>query len=89
MMTGIPPPILYLYDWQISRLNDKDFSPYIRSVVANMLNTQPTERPTALELVNRVDAKFAEWRTGTEEGRQYVGASDVNVGESLVRSKGH
>ncbi|RDL37150.1 uncharacterized protein BP5553_04583 [Venustampulla echinocandica] len=84
MMTGIPPPILYTYDWQISRMNDKDFSHYIRNVVGDMLKTQPGERPTALELVNRVEEKWTEWRTGTEEGRQFVDASDVRVGESLI-----
>jgi hypothetical protein len=76
MMTGIPPPRYYDYDWQISRMNDKGFSQGLRDIIALMLKPHPAHRPGTIELVNRADDAFAQWRATTEEGAYYVDVDD-------------
>lgn len=76
MMTGIPPPRLYTYDWQISRMNDKGFSKGIRDIVADMLRHDPRERPNGVSLVNRVDAGWRAWRAETRDGQTLVDLND-------------
>jgi hypothetical protein len=83
MMTGIPPPRLCSYDWQISRMNDKGFTKGIRDIVALMLNPHPKDRPAAIDLVNTVDDAFDQWRATTAEGAMYVDRAD-----KLVRERG-
>jgi serine/threonine protein kinase len=76
MMTGIPPPRFYDYDWQISRMNDKNFSQGLRDIVASMLKPHPGERPRIMEIVNEADDQFAKWRATTKEGAYYVDITD-------------
>lgn len=84
MMTGIPPPRFYNYDWQISRMNDKGFSQPLREIIAAMLKPHPADRPTALDLVNKVNAEWSRWRSETEEGRRIVDAEDrIKLKKSL------
>jgi hypothetical protein len=91
MMTGMPPPRFYNYEWQISRMNDKGFSDPIRHIVAEMLRPHPDDRLQTKDLVNQVDDAWEGWRATTEEGAYYVDVVDKGVlrsalgtGESLV-----
>lgn len=59
MMTGMPPPRYYNYNWQISRMNDKGFSKDLRDIVAKMLDPVIGKRPDALDLVGMIEAKWA------------------------------
>ncbi|KAF8858436.1 kinase-like protein [Acephala macrosclerotiorum] len=79
MMTGIPPPRFYAHNWQISRLTDKGFSPGLREIVGKMLKPHPADRPTALDLVNKIDIEWRRWRSETVEGRRVVDADDSLV----------
>jgi hypothetical protein len=56
-------------------MNDKGFSKGLRDIVALMLSHHPRDRPMAVELVNRADDAFAQWRT-TKEGSEYVDKDD-------------
>jgi len=76
MMTGIPPPRYYEYDWQISRMADKGFSKGIRDFVARMLRDDMKERPDTLKLVEEVEDSFRYWRANTPEGMEYVDVRD-------------
>ncbi|KAH6679101.1 kinase-like domain-containing protein [Halenospora varia] len=84
MMTGIPPPRLYNYDWQISRMNDKGFSKGIRDIVADMLKHDPRERPDGVSLVNRVEGGWRTWRAETREGRMFVDVDDKVMERGVV-----
>ena len=55
MMTGIPPPRYYEYNWQISRMTDKGFSRPLREIVAAMLNPEVGKRPNSLRLIDRAE----------------------------------
>jgi len=79
MMAGIPPPRHYDYNWQISRLNDKGFSQPLREIVAAMLKPHPADRPTSLDLVNKVSVEWKRWRSDTVEGRRFVDVDDKLV----------
>jgi hypothetical protein len=76
MMTGIPPPRFFDYNWQISRTNDKGFSEGLRDIVAQMLNHRMAMRPDTLTLVNIVEDGWRVWRSTTREGWEYVDARD-------------
>jgi len=91
MMTGMPPPRFYNYEWQISRMNDKGFSDSIRHIVAEMLRPHPDDRLQTKDLVNQVDDAWEGWRATTDEGAYYVDVVDkavlrsaLGTGESLV-----
>ncbi|KAE8453271.1 hypothetical protein EG329_011338 [Mollisiaceae sp. DMI_Dod_QoI] len=84
MMTGIPPPRFYEYNWQISRMNDKGFSQGIREIIGAMLQPHPADRPTALDLVNKVDVEWRRWRSETTEGRRFVDVNDKVAFKSLL-----
>jgi hypothetical protein len=84
MMTGIPPPRLYEYDWQISRMNDKGFSKYIRDIVGDMLHRHPADRPDTMALVNRVEDHWRAWRVNTREGREYVDVDDAKGERAML-----
>jgi len=60
MMTGIPPPRVHEYEWQISRMNDKGYSRPIRELVGEMLHPNRAKRPDAFALVDRIEDN---WRT--------------------------
>lgn len=79
MMTGIPPPRVYSWEWQVSRLNDKGFSAGLRDIVADMLKMHPSDRPGTLVLVDRVEDAWKRWRVETREGRMYVDIRDEEV----------
>ncbi|KAH8601089.1 kinase-like domain-containing protein [Bisporella sp. PMI_857] len=79
MMTGIPPPRLYDYDWQISRMNDKGYSQMIRDTVAEMLKPDSLDRPDALRLLDKAQEAYRAWRTGTVDGNLYVDIDDEYV----------
>jgi serine/threonine protein kinase len=76
MMTGMPPPRMYDYAWQISRMNDKGFSPWLRDTVAAMLDPKIRNRPDILEVVSKAEEGWRAWRANTKEGREYVDARD-------------
>jgi hypothetical protein len=76
MMTGMPPPRHYNYNWQISRMNDKGFSNVLRNIVARMLDPSMVMRPDTLELVGQVEAGWRSWRANTMEGRAYIDRGD-------------
>jgi serine/threonine protein kinase len=83
MMTGTPPPRVYDYAWQISRMNDKGFSPWLRDIVGAMLDPRISNRPDALELVGRAENGWAAWRANTKEGREYVDIRDRELGDNF------
>jgi serine/threonine protein kinase len=87
MMTGIPPPRLFEYPWQISRLNDKAFSPQLRELVAAMLNPQMERRPTARDLIGQAQDGWRSWRATTREGQEYVDGADKLLGEKIEMGK--
>jgi hypothetical protein len=76
MMTGIPPPRFFDYNWQISRLHDKGFSKSLCDLVAMMLNHNMARRPDSLTLINKAEDCWRFWRAQTEEGGQYVDVKD-------------
>ncbi len=88
MMTGMPPPRLYNYEWQISRMNDKGFSEAIRDIVAEMLRPHPNDRMQTKGLVNQVDDAWEGWRATTEEGAHYVDVLDKVVLRSALGTSG-
>lgn len=88
MMTGIPPPRFYNYDWQISRMADKGFSEGIRNIVAEMLRSRPNDRLQTEDLVNKVDDAWEDWRATTEEGAHYVDVLDKQVLRSALGTGG-
>jgi hypothetical protein len=88
MMTGIPPPRYYDYDWQVSRMNDKGFSKGLRDIVAKMLHPIIGKRPDALDLVGLVQYEWRAWRANTIEGRAYVDRGDALVKSRFERGKG-
>ena len=88
MMTGMPPPRLYNYEWQISRMTDKGFSQPIREIVADMLRPHPNDRIQTLVLVNRVNDAWEGWRATTEEGAHFVDVIDKVVLRSVVGAGG-
>lgn len=75
-MTGIPPPRIYNYDWQVSRMSDKGFSKGIRDIVADMLRPHPNDRPHAIHLVNAIDDSWEGWRATTQDGAHLVDVRD-------------
>ncbi len=86
MMTGIPPPRLYKYDWQISRMADssKNYSRGLREIVGETLREHPGHRPSATTLVNMVEVGWEKWRATTKEGAVYLGGrDDVLAGRTL------
>jgi hypothetical protein len=83
MMTGMPPPRLYDYNWQISRMNDRGFSQPLREIIGSMLRPHPADRPTVVDLVNTVNYQWKKWRADTPEGRQFVDVTDKII---LARS---
>lgn len=76
MMTGMPPPRYYNYNWQISRMNDKGFSNVLRNIVARMLDPSIVERPDTVKLVGQAEAGWRSWRANTMEGRAYIDRGD-------------
>lgn len=82
MMTGIPPPRMFDYAWQVSRMCDKDFSQYIKTVVQDMLKQDPADRPDTLALVDLIDSQWTKWRINTPEGRDI---SDKDDGRLINR----
>ncbi|KAH7412673.1 kinase-like domain-containing protein [Cadophora sp. MPI-SDFR-AT-0126] len=76
MMTGIPPPRLYEYSWQISRMNDGGYSQELRHIVGDMIQMHPDDRPNAIDLVNRVDDQWRKWRATSKQGAQVVDILD-------------
>lgn len=63
MMTGMPPPRYYEYNWQISRMSDKGFSRGLKQLVAGCLVHDVSERPDALRLVMEVEEGYREWES--------------------------
>jgi serine/threonine protein kinase len=88
MMTGMPPPRFYNYEWQISRMNDKGFSEALRDIVAEMLRPHPKDRMQTKDLVNQVDDAWEGWRATTEEGAHYVDVLDKVVLRSALGTSG-
>jgi serine/threonine protein kinase len=88
MMTGMPPPRFYNYEWQISRMNDKGFSEALRDIVAEMLRPHPKDRMQTKDLVNQVDDAWEGWRATTEEGAHYVDVLDKVVLRSALGASG-
>ncbi|KAL2075988.1 hypothetical protein VTL71DRAFT_931 [Oculimacula yallundae] len=76
MMTGIPPPRLYEYGWQISRMNDGGYSQELREIVGDMIKMHPSDRPDAITLVNNVDDQWKKWRSSSKEGAYVVDVLD-------------
>jgi cytochrome oxidase assembly protein ShyY1 len=76
MMTGIPPPRYFDYNWQVSRLHDKGFSKSLCDLVAMMLNHSMARRPDSLTLVNMAEDGWRYWRANTQEGGEYVDVKD-------------
>jgi hypothetical protein len=76
MMTGIPPPRIEEYDWNVSRMNDKGFSKPLRDIVGDMLKDNLNERPGGVDLVERVEDEWKRWRATTEEGQRFVDVMD-------------
>lgn len=82
MMTGIPPPRMFDYKWMVSRLGDKDFTPMLQHLVADMLKVNSSERPKGLDVCARAEAGFRAWRETREEAKGFVRLEDmVRVGE--------
>ncbi|PVH86502.1 hypothetical protein DL98DRAFT_510558 [Cadophora sp. DSE1049] len=79
MMTGIPPPRLYEYSWQVSRLNDVGYSQELRDIVGDMIKVHPADRPNAIALVNKVDDQWRKWRANSKEGAQVVDILDRQI----------
>lgn len=74
-------------------MNDKGFSQPLREIIGAMLRPHPSDRPSALELVNQVNYKWKKWRADTPEGRQFVDVTDkltmkrsLGPGLGLLRS---
>jgi hypothetical protein len=88
MMTGMPPPRFYNYEWQISRMTDKGFSKPLRDIVAEMLRPHPNDRMQTLVLVNRADDAWEGWRATTEEGAHLVDLVDKAVLRSAIGTGG-
>ena len=88
MMTGMPPPRYYNYNWQISRMNDKGFSKGLRDIVAKMLHPVIGRRPDTLDLVGLVQYEWRAWRSNTMEGRAYTDSGDALVRRQFERGKG-
>jgi hypothetical protein len=76
MMTGIPPPRDLGYDWNVSRMNDKEFSKGLRDIVGDMLKVHPGDRPGGVDLVKRVEDEWKRWRAMTVEGQRCVDVMD-------------
>lgn len=72
MMTGMPPPRFYNYEWQISRMTDKGFGESIQHIVAEMLRPHPNDRIETSKLVIQLEDAWNEWAATIEEGVQYV-----------------
>lgn len=79
MMCGHPPSRFSDFNWNMSRMNDKGFSAFIRTVMREMLNERPWDRPDVVKLVNSIDHEYWQWRQGTKEGREYVDKDDEKV----------
>jgi hypothetical protein len=89
MMTGIPPPRDLGYDWNVSRMNDKEFSKGLRDIVGDMLKVHLGDRPGGVDLVKRVENEWKRWRATTEEGQRYVDVMDRTLlNESLGSGAG-
>ena len=86
MMTGIPPPRVYDYAWQISRMTDKGFSPWLRNIVGEMLDPARGNRPDALRLVAWADRGWEAWRANTEEDKKYVDVRNRNSGDVFLHT---
>ena len=76
MMTGIPPPRDLGYDWNVSRMNDKEFSKGLRDIVGDMLKVHPGDRPGGVDLVKRGEDEWKRWRAMTVEGQRCVDVMD-------------
>jgi hypothetical protein len=87
MMTGIPPPRYFDFNWQISRMNDKGFSKDLRDIVEMMLEHKMRRRPDTMSLVDRAEDGWRHWRTSTREGQEYVDAADEFLGNVYSGSK--
>lgn len=79
MMCGHPPSRHCDYNWTCSRMNDKAYSDFIRTIVREMLQEHPAKRPDALKLVNSIDHEYWQWREGTKAGREHVDKDDEYV----------
>lgn len=88
MMTGMPPPRYFEYNWQISRMNDKGFSEGLRDIVATMLDHNMNKRPDTLSLVQKVDEGWRLWRATTREGQNYVDIRDEYLGQIYEGGRG-
>jgi hypothetical protein len=85
MMTGIPPPRMFDYAWQVSRMCDKGFSEYIKPIIQDMLQKDPASRPDTFALVAMIDNQWRQWRGNTAEGRELFDKDD----EKVTREHGH
>ncbi|TVY19165.1 Serine/threonine-protein kinase ATG1 [Lachnellula arida] len=79
MMTDMPPPRIYSYDWQISRMNDKGYSQGLRNIVGDMLKPEPADRPPVLDLVSIIETEWRSWRANTREGQEFVDVEDQDA----------
>ncbi|TVY75914.1 Serine/threonine-protein kinase ATG1, partial [Lachnellula suecica] len=91
MMTDMPPPRIYSYDWQISRMNDKGYTQGLRNIIADLLQPNPADRPSSVDLISRIDDEWRKWRANTREGQEFVDVGDqdiarraLGVGQGLV-----
>lgn len=84
MMTDMPPPRTYDYDWQISRMNDKGYSQGLRNLVADMLRPNPADRPAAIDLIPDIDDKWRHWRSSTREGQEFCDVGDQDVARRML-----
>lgn len=79
MMTGTPPPRYCSYEMQMSRIDQKIFSQEIRSIIGNLLSEDPQKRLKGINLVGKIDPRWAVWRAFTKEGNKYVDIWDDEI----------
>lgn len=82
MMTGIPPPQQFEYQWAMSRMSDKPFTSGLKNLVSAMLKVRSTDRPTTAQLVGRIEQGWEEWRA-TDDAIGYVDWKDRSRGREV------
>jgi hypothetical protein len=82
MMTGIPPPRMFNHSWQVSRMCDKGFYDYIKPIIQDMLQTDPTDWPTGMTLVDLIDVQWRKWRANTRREESFL---TWKIGRLLTR----
>ena len=60
-------------------MNDKGFTHGIREIVGDMLKLHPSDRPSMVKLVSRIDDEWCRWRAQTKEGQAFVDVTDKSI----------